>query len=184
MMLLYEADSKGISASDVLAAQISETDELTTLLVEGVEPNRAQLDEVDHRAREGLDAGTDADDRPHGSADRRVRVAAANPTCRWPSCSTRQWSWPSGSRPTIPAASSTVCCRRWCPCCARARNAAAPTCCLTRCLRRDTYHRDVITEEDVVSTTEVVDDPTGEIAIGPIDRWSQRMARRSIRQRG
>ena len=31
MMLLYEADSKGISASDVLAAQISETDELTTM---------------------------------------------------------------------------------------------------------------------------------------------------------
>jgi len=40
MMLLYEADSKGISASDVLAAQISDTDELTTLLVEGVEQNQ------------------------------------------------------------------------------------------------------------------------------------------------
>jgi N utilization substance protein B len=44
MMLLYEADSKGISASDVLAAQISDTDELTTLLVEGVEQNQNQLD--------------------------------------------------------------------------------------------------------------------------------------------
>jgi N utilization substance protein B len=44
MMLLYEADSKGISASEVLAAQISETDELTTLLVEGVEQNQSQLD--------------------------------------------------------------------------------------------------------------------------------------------
>jgi N utilization substance protein B len=44
MMLLYEADSKGISASDVLAAQISDTDELTTLLVEGVEQNQSQLD--------------------------------------------------------------------------------------------------------------------------------------------
>jgi len=46
MMLLYEADSKGISASDVLAAQISETDDLTTFLVEGVVSNRARLDEV------------------------------------------------------------------------------------------------------------------------------------------
>jgi transcription antitermination protein NusB len=44
MMLLYEADSKGISASDVLAAQISDTDELTTLLVEGVEQHQIQLD--------------------------------------------------------------------------------------------------------------------------------------------
>ena len=46
MMLLYEADSKGISASDVLAAQISETDELTTMLVEGVEKHQQRLDEV------------------------------------------------------------------------------------------------------------------------------------------
>jgi N utilization substance protein B len=46
MMLLYEAESKGISASDVLAAQISDTDELTTLLVEGVVKNQAQLDEA------------------------------------------------------------------------------------------------------------------------------------------
>jgi N utilization substance protein B len=44
MMLLYEADSKGISARDVLAAQISDPDELTTLLVEGVEQNQSQLD--------------------------------------------------------------------------------------------------------------------------------------------
>jgi N utilization substance protein B len=44
MMLLYEADSKGISASDVLAAQISDTDELTTMLVEGVEQHQSQLD--------------------------------------------------------------------------------------------------------------------------------------------
>jgi N utilization substance protein B len=44
MMLLYEADSKGISASDVLAAQISDTDELTTLLVEGVEQHQPRLD--------------------------------------------------------------------------------------------------------------------------------------------
>jgi N utilization substance protein B len=46
MMLLYEADSKGIPASDVLAAQISETDELTTLLVEGVQQHQSQLDEA------------------------------------------------------------------------------------------------------------------------------------------
>ncbi len=46
MMLLYEADSKGISASEVLAAQISEADELTTLLVEGVEHNQQQLDDA------------------------------------------------------------------------------------------------------------------------------------------
>ena len=46
MMLLYEADSKGIPASVVLAAQISETDELTTLLVEGVEQHQRQLDEA------------------------------------------------------------------------------------------------------------------------------------------
>ena len=46
MMLLYEADSKGISATEVLAAQISQADELATLLVEGVEQNRTQLDEA------------------------------------------------------------------------------------------------------------------------------------------
>jgi transcription antitermination protein NusB len=46
MMLLYEADSKGIPARDVLAAQISEADELTTLLVEGVEQHQTQLDEA------------------------------------------------------------------------------------------------------------------------------------------
>jgi N utilization substance protein B len=46
MMLLYEADSKGISAREVLAAQISEADELTTLLVEGVEENQSRLDEA------------------------------------------------------------------------------------------------------------------------------------------
>jgi transcription antitermination protein NusB len=46
MMLLYEADSKGIAASEVLAAQISETDELTLLLVEGVEQHRSELDKA------------------------------------------------------------------------------------------------------------------------------------------
>jgi N utilization substance protein B len=46
LILLYEAESKGIAPSEVLAAQISPADELTTLLVEGVESNREQLDEV------------------------------------------------------------------------------------------------------------------------------------------
>jgi len=46
MMLLYEADSKQVSASEVLDAQISEADELTTLLVRGVEQNRERLDEA------------------------------------------------------------------------------------------------------------------------------------------
>lgn len=46
MMLLYEAESKQISASEVLAAQISEADELATLLVQGVEQNQTQLDEA------------------------------------------------------------------------------------------------------------------------------------------
>ncbi len=46
MMLLYEADSKSVPASEVLAAQISPADDLATLLVEGVEHNLARLDEV------------------------------------------------------------------------------------------------------------------------------------------
>jgi N utilization substance protein B len=46
LILLYEAESKGIAPSAVLAAQISPADELTTLLVEGVEANRDDLDEV------------------------------------------------------------------------------------------------------------------------------------------
>jgi transcription antitermination protein NusB len=46
MMLLYEAESKGISAHEVLAAQISDTDELTTLLVEGVVEHQGQLDDA------------------------------------------------------------------------------------------------------------------------------------------
>ncbi|HEX2784506.1 MAG TPA: transcription antitermination factor NusB [Ilumatobacteraceae bacterium] len=46
MMLLYEADSKRVPASEVLAAQISPADDLATLLVEGVERNLPRLDEV------------------------------------------------------------------------------------------------------------------------------------------
>ena len=44
MMLLYEADSKQVPASEVLAAQISPADALATLLVEGVEQHQPQLD--------------------------------------------------------------------------------------------------------------------------------------------
>ena len=46
LILLYEAEAKGITPSEVLAAQISEPDELTTMLVRGVENNQARLDEV------------------------------------------------------------------------------------------------------------------------------------------
>ncbi|MGB8862242.1 MAG: transcription antitermination factor NusB [Ilumatobacteraceae bacterium] len=46
LILLYEAESKGIAPAAVLAAQISPADELTTVLVEGVEANQARLDEV------------------------------------------------------------------------------------------------------------------------------------------
>lgn len=46
LILLYEAETKGIAPSEVLAAQISPADELTTALVLGVEANKAQLDEA------------------------------------------------------------------------------------------------------------------------------------------
>lgn len=46
LILLYEAESKGISPTEVLAAQISPADELTTLLVEGVASNQTRLDAV------------------------------------------------------------------------------------------------------------------------------------------
>lgn len=45
LILLYEAESKGITPGEVLAAQISPADELTTLLVAGVEANQAELDQ-------------------------------------------------------------------------------------------------------------------------------------------
>lgn len=44
LILLYEAESKGVASADVLAAQISPADELTTQLVEGVAANQAQID--------------------------------------------------------------------------------------------------------------------------------------------
>lgn len=45
-MLLYEADTKQIAPRDVLAAQIVDVDDLTTLLVEGVQDHQAELDEL------------------------------------------------------------------------------------------------------------------------------------------
>ena len=44
MMLLYEAETKAISVVDVVAAQVTPPDGLATLLTEGVETNREQLD--------------------------------------------------------------------------------------------------------------------------------------------
>ena len=44
LILLYEAETKGIAPSDVLAAQISPADELTVVLVTGVEAHMAELD--------------------------------------------------------------------------------------------------------------------------------------------
>lgn len=45
LLLLYEAESKGITPSEVLAAQVLPPDELTVVLVKGVEEHRARLDE-------------------------------------------------------------------------------------------------------------------------------------------
>lgn len=44
MILLYEAESKQVAPSAVLAAQVLPADPMTTLLVEGVEHHQALLD--------------------------------------------------------------------------------------------------------------------------------------------
>jgi len=44
LILLYEAEAKGIAPVDVLSAQISPADEMTTLIVTGVQTNKEQLD--------------------------------------------------------------------------------------------------------------------------------------------
>jgi N utilization substance protein B len=44
LILLYEAESKGISPAEVLAAQVATPDDLTVMLVRGVEQHMAQLD--------------------------------------------------------------------------------------------------------------------------------------------
>lgn len=46
LLLLYEADTKGVSPSEVIDGQVLPPDELTTLLVLGVEQHRAELDEA------------------------------------------------------------------------------------------------------------------------------------------
>jgi len=46
LILLYEAESKGVSPGSVLAAQISPADELTADLVRGVDEHQTRLDEV------------------------------------------------------------------------------------------------------------------------------------------
>lgn len=44
LILLYEAETKGIAPADVLAAQASPADDLTALLVQGVQQHREALD--------------------------------------------------------------------------------------------------------------------------------------------
>ncbi|MDX2380813.1 MAG: transcription antitermination factor NusB [Acidimicrobiia bacterium] len=44
LYLLYEAHSKGIAPTDALALQVLEPDELTTMLVTGVETHQDRLD--------------------------------------------------------------------------------------------------------------------------------------------
>jgi N utilization substance protein B len=46
LILLYEAETKGVSPSDVLAAQVATPDDLTVMLVRGVEQHMEQLDEA------------------------------------------------------------------------------------------------------------------------------------------
>ncbi len=46
LYLLYEAHSKGISPSDALSLQVLEPDELTVLLVNGVEAHATEIDEA------------------------------------------------------------------------------------------------------------------------------------------
>ena len=46
LALLYEAESKAIAPRAVLAAQVIDLDELTTLIVEGVEDHQPELDDL------------------------------------------------------------------------------------------------------------------------------------------
>jgi len=46
LILLYEAESKGIPPTEVLAAQVLPVDDLTDLLVRGVQQHQQQLDEA------------------------------------------------------------------------------------------------------------------------------------------
>jgi N utilization substance protein B len=53
LYVLYEAQAKAISPVDVLKAQIVEPDELTSLLVRGVEASRERLDDAIASKAEG-----------------------------------------------------------------------------------------------------------------------------------
>ena len=44
LALLYEAESKGVAPRDVLAAQVIDIDDITTLIVEGVEDEQPEID--------------------------------------------------------------------------------------------------------------------------------------------
>ena len=46
LALLYEAESKSIAPRAVLAAQVIDLDELTTLIVEGVQDHQPELDDL------------------------------------------------------------------------------------------------------------------------------------------
>ena len=46
MMVLYEASTKGVPGDDIAAAQVTEPDPTTALLVHGVDQHREQLDEA------------------------------------------------------------------------------------------------------------------------------------------
>jgi transcription antitermination protein NusB len=46
MMLLYEAEQRSLTPTEVVDAQVLPPDEMTTELVHGVETNRQRLDEV------------------------------------------------------------------------------------------------------------------------------------------
>jgi N utilization substance protein B len=46
LALLYEAETKGVSPREVLAALPAPADDLAVLLIEGVEDRRAELDEL------------------------------------------------------------------------------------------------------------------------------------------
>jgi N utilization substance protein B len=53
LILLYEADTKGVSPRDAAAAQVVQPDAMTRTLVEGVEDHRERLDDVIARHARG-----------------------------------------------------------------------------------------------------------------------------------
>ena len=76
LILLYEAESKGIAPTDVLDAQVlGSRRSHAPFSFEVWRPTGPQLDAADRRTRRGLDAGADAGDRPQRAADRRIRAA-------------------------------------------------------------------------------------------------------------